>query len=328
MPDSKRRWSLLSWFLCVALIVGAAFTYPKWEKAHSEATLSWDVMGFYLYLPATFIYKDLKQLKFRDDIIKKYRPTGSFYQAYEIENGNYVMKYPIGLAILFSPFFALATLWAKVSGQPIDGFSPPFQFAISWGGILMSFVGLWITRKNLLHYFSEGVTALVLIAIVFGTNYLNYSAIGSAHTHNWLFTIYALLIFFSIRWHQRPSVALSLAIGACVGLAALTRPTDIIAFLIPLFWGLGEGSSSIRSAFAERLQTIRLHFGKLLLAILVIALFGCLQLIYWKYVSGQWIQYSYQDQGFSWNGSHLRDTFFSFRKGWLIYTPIMSLALI
>ena len=105
-------------------------------------------MGFYLYLPATFIYKDLKQLKFKDEILKKYRPTGSFYQAFQHTNGNFVMKYPIGLAILFSPFFALASLIAWLSGYPIDGFSFPYQLAISWGGLFMAFLGLWMSRKK------------------------------------------------------------------------------------------------------------------------------------------------------------------------------------
>jgi len=328
MAGNQNPKSLLAFILACAVILAAAFSYPKWTKERTEATLSWDVMGFYLYLPATFIYKDLKQLTFKDDILKKYNPTSSFYQAYPAKNGNYVMKYPIGLAILYAPFFALASLVAWVAGYPNDGFSFPYQFAISWGGISMSFLGLWVTRKNLLKYFSDEVTAAALLAIVLATNYLNYSGIGAGHTHNWLFTIYALLIHFSIKWHQKPTYRTSVAIGACVGIAALTRPTDIISFLIPLFWGFTEGGQTLKAAFAERLKTIRLHSGKLLTATLVVALFGCIQLIYWKYVSGNWIEYSYQDQGFSWDGVHLRNTFFSFRKGWLIYTPIMSLALI
>jgi hypothetical protein len=53
-----------------------------------------------------------------------------------------------------------------------------------------------------------------------------------------------------------------------------------------------------------------------------------IQLIYWKYVSGDWIVYSYQEQGFNFLKPHLTDCFFSFRKGWLLYTPIMVFALL
>ena len=34
--------------------------YPKWEKPWSEATISWDVSGYYHYLLAIFIYKDIR----------------------------------------------------------------------------------------------------------------------------------------------------------------------------------------------------------------------------------------------------------------------------
>ena len=47
--------SLLWFFL-------GAFYYPKWSKPGSEAAISWDVSGYYHYLPAIFIYKDLKNL--------------------------------------------------------------------------------------------------------------------------------------------------------------------------------------------------------------------------------------------------------------------------
>ena len=52
-----------------------------------------------------------------------------------------------------------------------------------------------------------------------------------------------------------------------------------------------------------------------------------IQLLYWKYVSGSFLVYSYQDQGFSWLRPHLIDGFFSARAGWLIYTPTMAFAL-
>ncbi|MCB0545901.1 MAG: hypothetical protein KDC70_20400, partial [Saprospiraceae bacterium] len=46
------------------------------------------------------------------------------------------------------------------------------------------------------------------------------------------------------------------------------------------------------------------------------------------YVSGDWIVYSYQEQGFSWLKPHIRNGLFSYRAGWLIYTPVMGFALL
>ena len=52
------------------------------------------------------------------------------------------------------------------------------------------------------------------------------------------------------------------------------------------------------------------------------------QLIYWKYITGEWIVYSYQDQGFDWLTPHIDMGLWHYRNGWLVYTPIMIFALI
>ena len=96
------------------LLVQVRLWMPYWETHNVQAILTWDVMGYYLYLPAKFIYHDLGRLKFADDIMREYSPTGSFYQAFQIPGapaGQLVMKYPIGLALLWTPFFWLGH-WA------------------------------------------------------------------------------------------------------------------------------------------------------------------------------------------------------------------------
>jgi len=51
-------------------------------------------------------------------------------------------------------------------------------------------------------------------------------------------------------------------------------------------------------------------------------------LIYWKITAGQFFFYSYEEQGFYWSSPYLFQVMLSVRKGWLIYTPAMVLALI
>jgi Dolichyl-phosphate-mannose-protein mannosyltransferase len=221
--------SMTAFFLCSLFIVVAAFCYyPKWQQRYTEATLSWDVSGYYMYLPAIFIYKDLKELNFRDDIIQKYKPSPEFGQAFRHPSGNFVMKYSCGQALQYLPWFTIGHLLAKPLGYPADGFSKPYQVAIGWGSLLVVLLGLWFLRKNLLYYFSEKATAITLLLLVFGSNYLNYSAFDGAMTHNWLFTLYCLLIYSSIRFYQKPSYSWAIFTGILIGWAALTRPTEII----------------------------------------------------------------------------------------------------
>jgi len=318
-----QQFSKISYWLCCICIIAAALWYPKWEKPRTEATLSWDVMGYYLYLPAAIIHKDLKQLAFKDEVLAKYHPTGSFYQAFIYDNGNYVMKYPIGLAILYLPFFLLAHLSAYLMSYPMDGFSLPYQAGISWGSIFIALLGLWYLRKILRLYFSEWAVVCSLITVVAASNYLNYTAIDGSMSHNWVFTFVVFLIGQTIKWYQQPNIFNSLCIGACIGLAALSRPTDILICLIPVFWGLTNLGD-----IKNRLLFWKQKWGYLLLIVSIVAIIGSIQLFYWKYVSGDWIVYSYQDQGFSWLHPHIKDVLISYRKGWLLYTPIMLIALI
>jgi len=317
-----KNYSRVSFLVCsISLIAGAFFYYPKWQQPHTEATISWDVSGYYLYLPAVFIYKDLKHLSFGDSILQKYRPAPEL-GAFEHPGGGRVIKYSSGQALQFLPWFLAGHFGAILFGYPPDGFSFPYQFAISMGSLLIAMLGLWFLRKILVRYFSDPVVAITLLLITLGTNYLEYAAFHGALTHNWLFTLYTLLIFSTIRFYEKPTYRWAACIGVLVGWAALTRPTDIIAAVIPLFWGL-----STISSFQDRYKIWRMHNSKLILAASLTILMGFIQLVYWKYVAGEWIVYSYQEQGFSWLHPHLMDGLFSYRAGWLVYTPLMAFAL-
>jgi len=61
--------------------------------------LTWDVFGYYLYLPSYFIHHDiaLQQQEWLTHLLDKYEPTSTLYQAIQIENGNWVMKYSMGM---------------------------------------------------------------------------------------------------------------------------------------------------------------------------------------------------------------------------------------
>ncbi|MEL7222818.1 MAG: hypothetical protein AAGJ93_15965 [Bacteroidota bacterium] len=108
-----------------------------------------------------------------------------------------------------------------------------------------------------------------------------------------------------------------------IGLMALTRPTEIIAAIIPVLWGIGQTSD-----WTKQLTKFKTHALQLLVAFIVVLAIGSIQLVYWKSFSGQWIFYSYTDQGFDFLHPKLCKGLFSFRKGLLIYTPVMFFAII
>jgi hypothetical protein len=301
--------------------------YPRWKQPAANAAIAWDVSGYYWYLPALFIYKDLKHQDFHDSILRKYQPTGTdFQQVYQHPSGSYVMKYSSGMAVMYLPFFAVAHVLANPLGFPADGFSIPYQLAIQIGGLLVALLGLWYFRKLLLLFYDDTVTAICLFLLVVGTNFLNYGAIDTGMSHAWLFTVYIFILLNTVYFYRKPTYRYAINIGLLCGLATLTRPTEIISFLLPLLWGLEKLTGA---AIRRQWKFVVLHYRQILVCTLCGAAVFSIQLFYWKYASGEWLVYSYGDQKFDWLNPHFyKYLITSSDNGWLAFTPIMVLSFI
>ncbi|OGX88386.1 hypothetical protein [Hymenobacter glacialis] len=324
-PRFSHPYSLLAILILFLLMVQARLWAPYWDTHNVQAILTWDAMGYYIYLPAQFIYHDLGHMGFANDIMREYNPSSSFYQAFQVPGGpegQLVTKYTCGLALLWTPFFLLGHWAAAWLDYPQDGFSPPYQIAIAFGGLLFALLGLGLLRRVLLRYFSDVVTTLVLVLLVLGSNYFQYAVFDAAMAHNYLFTGYALLLWLTIRWHERPTRGGAFAIGLTVGILVLIRPSEAVAAVVPLLWGVG----SVAAARAK-LALLRTRWADVPLLVLGGVLGVLPQVLYWHWATGHFIFYSYGDQHFSFLKPHVWQVLFSFKKGWLIYSPLLLLPL-
>ncbi len=284
--------------------------------------ITWDVYGYYLYLPAIFIYNDVVRYDFTADHFSEYAISGNFYQLNERENGMKAPIYTMGMALLYSPFFGVAHAYARWSDRfPADGLSQPYQIAIIAGALVYIWLGLWLLQRVLRRYFSEEATMAVLFAIVLGTNYFHYAAFEPGMPHHFSFTLYAAILYFIVRWHDRPGFANSLMLGLLFGLNCLARPSEVVGALLFLGYGLGAGFTP--GGKLKFLLRQRRRIGLILLAgLLTISP----QLLFWKMTLGEWIYNGYEGHHFDFLQPHLYEGLFSYRKGWLLYTPLMALA--
>lgn len=315
------KWVVIIGTLAIAY--SSLVYYPKWKMPRTEATISWDVSGYYLYLPALFIYGDLKKLDFKAALDEKYYPSSSPYQSFTHSSGNQVMKYTCGLAILYSPFFLMAHAIALVSGGSADGYARVYQLFISLGSLFYAFLGLFGLRWFLVRYFKDIVVSLSLLTLIFGTNYFDYAGITGAMSHNYLFTLYVGLLICIRQYYLNSKPIWFYGLSFILGLMALIRPTELIAVILVIGWGI--------NSIPELKTRIGFYLGHLQVLVsgfIVFMICPLIQMVYWKYVSGEWIVYSYQDQGFSWlEGHHILQGLFSYRAGWLVYSPLMVLSL-
>lgn len=319
----KSLLALLFAYTCLAAI--HFFYYPKWKLHGTESTFGWDVSGYYMYLPAAFIYNDLSGLGFADSIIQKYQTVPQIPAYKHPETGNYIFKYSSGQAVMYSPFFFIGHLWASISSEyPADGFSLPYRFMVGFGTLLIAFLGLFVLRKVLLEYFSDTAVAMTIICIALAYNYLEYSAIGGVLTHNSIFTLYSLMLWQTIQFHRSPNYKNAIFIGLLAGLTALIRPSDILIIIIPLLWGFDPFSAK---SYRAQINLYVKNAPKLIVAVVCCIAVGSIQLVYWKAMSGHWLVYSYQEEGFSWLHPHVYNAFFHPRSGWLLYSPVFFFAI-
>ncbi len=309
----------LLFILCCVLIL-FRFTIPPVNM------LTWDVFGYYLYLPSHFIQHDiaLQNQEWITQLLDKYEPTSTLYQAIQIENGNWVMKYSMGMSFLYAPFFFIAHLIAELLGYPADGLSLPYQITLSIGGLIYAIIGLIYFSKVLRHFFDQKVTSIVLILIFFGTNYFQLTIFdGTLLSHNFLFMLYSILIYFTIKFYQDFKLKNTVIIGFTAGLITLVRPSEGICILIPLLW-----CNSSENYFTSKIKLLKTQFLPLVLASVCFLIMLLPQLIYWKSVTGHYLFYSYTNpgEGFDFFFPHTYNFLFSFRKGWFIYTPLILFA--
>lgn len=320
MPISKK----IVFFFAI-LVLFLKISDKNFGKNGNYGVIDWDNFGYYLYLPATFIYHDLK---LQDDdqilhVLEKYSLSSSYYQAHKIPNGNRVIQYTSGMSLFYAPAFIVGHTVASFSSSfKADGFSLPYQISILIECFIFLFLGLLYLRKLFLTIFSEGITVALLVCMLFGTNLLQLSSVNISSPHVIIFVCYSILLVYIISWHNQPNLKSLIVISFLSAFVALTRPNELLFLIIPVLWRSGKIDT-----FKKKINFFRQNPTHLLLAILPFGI-GAIQPIYWHYVSDEWIFDTYINEDFKLLDPYLSEYLFSFKKGWLIYTPIMGFSLI
>ncbi|GAB2946499.1 hypothetical protein GCM10027048_09340 [Hymenobacter coalescens] len=314
--------SIASFLLTAAIVLGALFHSNRWN---SRDVVIWDVAGYYQYLTSYFIYDDIGDGSYTAAVRKQYRPDmDGRYGLSPAPNGKFVMKYPMGMAFFYAPAFFTYHAFVQAKGEyPPDGYGAGYQRALALICVAYALAGLWILRGVLRRFFDDSTVALALLAIGLATNYFCYTAYEPAMSHGTLFMLNAALLAVTIRWYEAFRWREAVLLGLVMGFLVLVRPTEAWMALVPTLWGLTSGA-----ALRERVAQLWAHRGQVLLAVALAAAIVSLQPLFWHEVGGAWFIDSYPGEKFNFRDPHVLDGLFSFRKGWLVYTPIMALALL
>ncbi|MBP7497528.1 MAG: hypothetical protein KA792_07700 [Bacteroidales bacterium] len=313
---SKISISKIAVIIIFISLIMTSFNIKRWKQC---TIIQHDVYIYYSYLPATFIYKDLS-FKYIDTIPKDDNYEFRYVQC---ASGGRIQKMTMGMAFVYAPFFLIAHYFSELVGLQTDGYTQLYQFALAMGALIYSLLGLILLRKILLCFFNEFATTLTLISIYAGTNLLYYITNESAMAHCYNFTLFTVVIYYTLKWYKKQEIKYAAIIGFSSGLITLIRPTNIIILLVPLLFGVVNFKGII-----DNLKLFYKHKYQILLAAGLFILIIAPQLIFWKMASGQWFYYSYSNEKLEFANPHIIEGLFGFRKGLFIYTPIIALAFI
>ena len=307
----------LAAIITLAVVLFTVVSQKNWEVDGSVVTS--DAKVYYAYLPAIFINNDLAienlgpYLKDGDQLI--------WYN--ETSDGTRYIKGTYGMSLMYSPFFLMGHGLAAALGEPKNGFSYPYLLCLSFSGLFYLLIGLIFLSKLLLRYFEDHVVSVTLLIIVLGTNALFYFSEHMMYTHGPSFMLLSIMLYGSMMWFDSHRWKWTILIGFSGALLTLIRPIDIVfvAFL-PFLAVTSMNDLKLRM---REIWKKRSHF--IIIGLLFILVFTP-QFIYNYHISGSIFFYSYNDESFFFGNPQFSNVLFSYRNGWLVYSPLMIFSLI
>lgn len=110
--------------------------------------------------------------------------------------------------------------------------------------------------------------------------------------------------------------------GLVYGLIVLIRPSNAIVIVIPLLYGVTDVKS-----LGSKIRLIVKNYKKGIIIFLFTLLMISPQILFWKMNTGNFFLWTYGNEKFYFTNPHIIEGIFSYRNGWLIYTPIMIFSL-
>lgn len=235
-----------------------------------------------------------------------------------------ILNHTIGLPLLTLPFYALThgiILFVNNFGLNLqaDGYSLPYQLAFCLGSIFYGLIGLNLCFSFLKEYFSEELSAVSLLLILFTTNLFYYIAVEPFMSHACSFFTVTLFLYLWRKTITTDKYSHYFWLGIAAGLMISVRQQNA-AFIVVVPVGYLLYGQSFRPV--DLLKSTSMTISGLMLGLFP-------QMLAWKTVFGSWLAYSYGHQSFIYKfHPKILQVLFSSNHGLLSWHPIIIICLI
>ena len=304
----------------VMVLVAIVFSMMYYNKVKDSVEnqpnclCAFDGFGYYMYLPHFFQHGNLNMThEWAQNLQNEYCHGQYAYQLEHRDNGNFVDIYHMGLSILSLPSYAIGDVFATIGGYERNGFTTPYIISYHLNALLFLFLGLLYLRKLLLLFVKDHIAAIALIIAYFGTNvYITFS-IQYDLPHLYLFTLNAISLYHLIRYTRTEQRKILIYSALVFGLTVCIRPTQAIFGIIPFF------------VLINHLGNTKKFWKYIMFFPLAALIWNIPQFIYWKTVGGELVILNLHTEDIVLTDPNFFNFLFSYRKGWLLYTPIFLL---
>jgi hypothetical protein len=240
------------------------------------------------------------------------------------ENGRRHNFAPVGTAILWSPFFAVAHVAAGLTGHTQDGYSRPYIAAVTLASAIYGWLALLLSLGIVRRLTGQGTSAAWLVWL--GTPLLFYMYVAPGFSHACSAFSVALMFWVWLRVRDRWSIAGSVCLGAVAGLLPMVREQDVFFLVAPaidfLAWALWTRKTApLRSSPAQA-------FTVACVGLAALAVVYSPQLYAYSVLNGHLGPDATVGAKMNWAAPHLLSVLFSPRHGLFAWTPLAAVAII
>ena len=309
---------------CIALAVFVITALGYYTGFMPFAYMHSDGNGYYMYLPAWFVYKD-PGIHFLDQLTAD--PSGFENTFYLMETGQVVDKYTMGVALLELPFFLVAHLLTCIflPGR-VDGYSAIYQLGMMASTCFYYFIGCLCTYKAGQKYASKKSLFWSVVLVTLGSGLLHYISRDGSYSHVYSFACIALFILLIQKFEEKPSMKLQLLGGLIFGMLTLIRVTNVVMVMIYVCFNV----DSFRNFWSRLLNILKPKNWIGIAAGFILVWLP--QLIYWKWAAGSFIVNSYNlpgnifDERFYWTEPKILNVLFYINRGIFFWCPVIVLS--
>ena len=320
-----------------------------------------DEIQFFSYLRSLYFDRDVsfenEYQYFYDRNIARSQGFHETFLVRTTDTGRRVNYATIGCALLWSPFYAIADLWTRLSGGVADGFSKPYLRAVACASALYGFVAILLSIKaaRLVLRDPEPRTPAFAkatagkpspeplfsgFAVWLGTPLLFYMYVAPPFSH--AVSAFGAALFVTVWLHVRRewTPAGMFALGVCAALLAMIREQDVFIALAPAvdlaLTVLTSNSHRLRQGFGESAEALRAKAELPTPKALRAGLMGVLgfligyvpQLLAYNAINGYPGPAQHVARKMFWYAPHGLQVLFSPHHGFFFWTPLAILAIV